>query len=389
MRRLRWLLQTRGMIACTALAVLAVAAGRTGAQVSPADSLPAESNVIFGRYSGLALLMDIYRPPQPNGYGVVYVPGSGFHTPLGYDARPITVYTRPIVPILVRGGYTVFVVNHRAAPRFRHPAALEDVQRAVRFVRHGAAAWGIRPTPLAAAGYSSGGTLASLLGVLNARSDMAATDPVERESSTVQCVIAGGAAFDFRTVASAVALPIVGSYLGATITLGYSADGPEQRLYREASPVTHASAGDAPHLLIHGDRDEVLPLAQAEAMFEALRAASVPATRTHTRWRTRPAFGAGRARHRTNDSRLAAALPREIRSAEPVRRRPEVRLVNVTRIGSSRFREFSARNARQVCAADPMIRGLPAAAERPACLRRGRGTARPARAGGTRRARSL
>ena len=48
---------------------------------------PAESNVIFGTYSGLALLMDVYKPASPNGYGIVVIPGSGWHTPLPYNAN--------------------------------------------------------------------------------------------------------------------------------------------------------------------------------------------------------------------------------------------------------------------------------------------------------------
>ena len=31
-----------------------------------------DRNVVFGMYSGLALLMDIYYPKNPNGYGVIH-----------------------------------------------------------------------------------------------------------------------------------------------------------------------------------------------------------------------------------------------------------------------------------------------------------------------------
>ena len=49
---------------------------------------PSESNVIFGTYSGLALLMDVYKPAaSPNGYGVVVVPGSGWHLGLTYNTN--------------------------------------------------------------------------------------------------------------------------------------------------------------------------------------------------------------------------------------------------------------------------------------------------------------
>ena len=37
-----------------------------------------ERNVVFGMYSGLALLMDVYYPENPNGYGIVFVSGSGW-----------------------------------------------------------------------------------------------------------------------------------------------------------------------------------------------------------------------------------------------------------------------------------------------------------------------
>src|SRR5918999_5536897 len=94
---------------------------------------PAETNVVFGSYSGLALLLDVYKPPSPNGYGIVVIPGSGWHTGLPYNAnllkqsREFSLY----IPKLNAAGYTIFVVTHRAAPRFRFPDAVEDAQRAV------------------------------------------------------------------------------------------------------------------------------------------------------------------------------------------------------------------------------------------------------------------
>jgi hypothetical protein len=33
--------------------------------------------IVYGMYSGLALLMDVYYPEKPNRYGVVVIPGSG------------------------------------------------------------------------------------------------------------------------------------------------------------------------------------------------------------------------------------------------------------------------------------------------------------------------
>ena len=46
---------------------------------------------------------------------------------------------------LLKAGYTVFGVEHRAIPRFKYPDPVEDVQRAVRFIRHNAEKYGIDP----------------------------------------------------------------------------------------------------------------------------------------------------------------------------------------------------------------------------------------------------
>src|SRR5947208_3557528 len=104
-----------------------------------------ESNVIYGMYSGLALLMEVYYPEQPNGYGVVFISGSGWHAPQEYSAEPLSkgAQGKLYAPRLAAAGYTVFSISHRAAPRFRYPAAVEDAQRAVRYVRHHAARYNI------------------------------------------------------------------------------------------------------------------------------------------------------------------------------------------------------------------------------------------------------
>ena len=53
---------------------------------SAADPFTIETNVVYGMYSGAALLLDVYKPTEPNGYGIIYVSGSGWTTPLAYSA---------------------------------------------------------------------------------------------------------------------------------------------------------------------------------------------------------------------------------------------------------------------------------------------------------------
>src|SRR6186997_2270593 len=141
---------------------------------------PAESNVIFGTVSGLALLLDVYKPAAPNGYGIVVIPGSGWHTALPYNANLLkqSGEFRSYMEQLLAAGYTAFVVTHRAAPRFHFPDAVDDVQRAVRYVRQNAARYGIAKDRIGALGASSGGHLVSMLGTLDGKGNPESQDPV-------------------------------------------------------------------------------------------------------------------------------------------------------------------------------------------------------------------
>ena len=92
----------------------------TGAAPSATAEERVERNVVFGMYSGLALLMDVYHPETPNGYGIIFISGSGWTRALSLDATPLKesgqeeIYAVP----LAAAGYTVFGINHRASPRF-------------------------------------------------------------------------------------------------------------------------------------------------------------------------------------------------------------------------------------------------------------------------------
>ncbi|HEU5317977.1 MAG TPA: alpha/beta hydrolase [Chloroflexota bacterium] len=238
-----------------------------------------EKNVVYGMYSGLALLMDVYVPEagRANGYGIVHISGSGWSAPLGLDARQLKDASHVEIEALplVEAGYTVCTINHRATPRFAYPAAVEDAQRAVRFMRHNAARFGIRKDRIGAIGGSSGGHLVSMLGVLDGEGDPEDESAVNRESARVQCVVARAAPTSFLEMAGrARGAPAL--FLGAQLNPEADPGSIEQRRAVEASPITHVGPDAPPFLLIHGDADETVPYAQSEAMEAALRKAGVP-----------------------------------------------------------------------------------------------------------------
>jgi acetyl esterase/lipase len=259
-------MRNRILVAALAMLLIGSLADRAGAEER------VERNVVFGMYSGLALLMDVYYPENPNGYGIVFISGSGWTRELGLDATPLKesgqeeIYAVP----LAAAGYTVFGINHRASPRFRHPAHLEDAQRAVRFVRHHADRFGIDPDRIGAMGGSSGGHLVSMLGVLDGKSGGEDASPVNRESAKVQAVVARAAPTDLTLSSPGSVHPLFGFRRSART------DSIENQSFVAASPVTHVTADDAPVLLIHGDADDVVSYENAEVMKAAFEKAGVP-----------------------------------------------------------------------------------------------------------------
>lgn len=233
-----------------------------------------EKNVVVGMYSGLALIMDVHYPDEPNGYGIVHIAGSGWQRPLAYSAPLLSesqmeLYGNP----LVEQGYTIFSLNHRATPRFQYPAQLEDVQRAVRFIRFYADDYGIDPDRIGAIGSSSGGHLAGMLGVLDGHGNPDDIDPVNRVSAKVQAVVARSAPMDLVHMRTLRGTGLVSLLLGAVSSRDIQLE--EGRRYWDASPINFVSSDDAPMLFIHGDADQIVPFEQSETMRDALNAAGV------------------------------------------------------------------------------------------------------------------
>ena len=236
--------------------------------------LRVDKNVVYGMYSGLALLMDVHHPETPNGYAVVLIPGSGWQASQGFNAPALKdggSAAFAYVPRLLGAGYKVFIVNHRAAPRFRYPAAVEDIQRAVRFVRFHATDYQVNADHIGAVGHSSGAHLATLVGVLDGAGVADDADPVNRLSARVQCVVAGAAPTDFERHQDSLG---VASFMGQLIGVGPAQDPVALKAYRAASPVTYVSRSSSPLLLIHGDADRTVPFSQAELMLSAMQRAN-------------------------------------------------------------------------------------------------------------------
>lgn len=248
--------------------LLAMARPSVGSAQEPTGQW-VERNVVYGMVSGAALLMDVYHPAEPNGVGVVWIRGSGWRAPRGNQTWQLK--GGGTWQVMVDAGYTMFTINHRAAPVFRYPAAVEDAQRAARFIRHNAERYGIDPDRIGGVGHSSGAHLISMLATMDGVGEADHPDPVERESSKLQTVVARAtptSMADFGPGAGGIASVV--SFMGSN-------PDPGAREYQEGSPITHVTPDDPPILLIHGDQDRTVPFEQAEVMYAALEGAGVEA----------------------------------------------------------------------------------------------------------------
>lgn len=119
--------------------------------------------------------LEAYLVPSPEAprAAMVVCPGGGYGHLAAHEAGPVAVWLNGV-------GISAFVLRYRIAPH-RHPAPLEDAQRALRLVRHRATAWDLDPGRLGMLGFSAGGHLTATAGTYWDRGRSADPDPVERQ----------------------------------------------------------------------------------------------------------------------------------------------------------------------------------------------------------------
>jgi len=225
---------------------------------------PSIRDVTYYTMDGVDLKMDVYLPYSVGDAHrplIVCVHGGGWI--MGDKKEDAGISD---VPELLSRGYVVASINYRLAPRGKFPAQIEDVKCAVRSLRANAATYHIDTDNIGALGSSAGGHLVSLLGVTN-RSIGFDTGQYLEESSRVQAVV------DYFGPSDLTATDFVtGRCLALTPMFGLG------NVFKWASPVTYVSRDAPPFLIVHGDRDSVVPLSQSQRLYDSLTAAGVPAT---------------------------------------------------------------------------------------------------------------
>jgi acetyl esterase/lipase len=222
-----------------------------------------EENVPYG--PGV-LRLDVYRPDSASGPrpAILLIHGGGW---ISFDKSLM----KGMGQFLARSGYVAFSVDYRLlhGTENRWPAQLDDVQRAVRWIRANSAKYGVNPDRIGAFGHSAGAQLASLLGMEDTRDN---SDPALASfSSRVQAVVDYSGPTDFTTEHDPESVAFLTNFLGTDFAK-------HPQVWQDASPAFHAAKSDAPFLIIHGTRDENVPLAQAQELYDKLKAAGADAS---------------------------------------------------------------------------------------------------------------
>ncbi len=260
------------------------------AALAPASAQPdpgytRTQDVIYGRKFGTALTMDVFAPKaKANGAAVIWCVSGGWFS------NHESINPGFAKPYLDRG-YTVFQVVHGSQPRFTIPEVLDDMHRAVRFVRANAEKYGIDKDRIGISGASAGGHLSLMQGVAGRPGDPLSKDPVQQESSKVAAVACFFPPTDFLNYGKAGEIALgdgtLKNFKGPfafvefdTTARAYIPVLDETRrraIGKQISPVYHAKKDSAPALIIHGDADKLVPIQQAELMVAAYKDAGATA----------------------------------------------------------------------------------------------------------------
>jgi acetyl esterase/lipase len=266
------------VVAASLLVLVGLAAVRA-ADVTEPVKYTAIEDVVYGHKDGLALTLDVLTPQSgAKGIGVILIASGGFRSGKSdlLDDETRRRDGEHWIQGLLAGGYTLFVARHGSTPRYFVPEMIADIRRSVRYVRANAKRFGVDPDHLAITSGSSGGHLALMVATTGDDGAAGAKDPIERESSRVQAVVAWfpptdlinwGTSGGYKTVVKLRPGLLEGFFKEVTDM--------EAQL-KEISPICQVTPDDPPLLLIHGDRDLTVPLQQSKVLEEKYTETGLP-----------------------------------------------------------------------------------------------------------------
>jgi len=208
---------------------------------TPADFTTRKDVVFTPKPWAAPLVADLYKPSSQKPTPAVLLIHGG-----GWSDKERRSDMTGIAKDLAKRGYFVMNTTYRLTPDWKFPAQAEDMAEALRYMRRNAKELNIDTRRLATFGYSAGGHLSALAGL----------DP----KNGIKAVVAGGAPSDLSFWTDG---KLTGQLLGGPLK-------GNERIYREASPVTYVEEDSPPVFIYHGTGDTLVPLEHPKAFIAAL-----------------------------------------------------------------------------------------------------------------------
>ncbi|MBI3682749.1 MAG: alpha/beta hydrolase [Acidobacteria bacterium] len=209
------------------------------------------NDIEFARPGGVPLTLDAYVPAGKGPFATVIIVHGG-----GWEGGAKRTYVTPWFEPLTKAGFAWFTINYRLAPQHKFPAAVEDVQTAIRWVKAHAKEYKVDKKRIALMGESAGGHLVAFAGVRS--------EPETRVAAVV----------DFYGPHDLVKRERDRGEVGRNLKqfLGIEKlDETGLARLREASPATYVRKGLPPFLFIHGTKDTAVPYDQSVLMCDKLK----------------------------------------------------------------------------------------------------------------------
>ncbi len=233
-------------------AMLVVPASILQAQAADVDIRP---DVVYGHKDGMALTYDVFTPKQnAKGIGLLFMVSGGWFSIWAPPEQLAKTYLAP----LLEQGYTVFAVRHGSSPKYVVPEIVVDVKSALKHISDHAGEYGVDKSRLGVFGFSAGGHLSLILGTQT-------NDQGESESAPrVAAVVAVFPPTDLT--------PYVDSH---SLRERFPALKFDMKQAADVSPAKHVTGDDAPTLLVHGDKDELVPISHSHQIIAEFEKSNV------------------------------------------------------------------------------------------------------------------
>lgn len=170
---------------------------------------------------------------------------------------------------LAEQGWVCLSADYRVAPHHPWPAHIYDVKRTIAWARTRAGEYGGDPGFVAVSGCSAGGHLATLAGLTP--NDPEFQPDLPDADTTVDAVVSIYGRYDWEDRSSEERARFM-AFLERVVVRRRQSTAPE--IFRAASPLARVHSDAPPILVIHGEKDTVIPIAQARQFVAALRAVS-------------------------------------------------------------------------------------------------------------------